>query len=62
MFVEGGDPLDVPLESLALTTSMVEEAAKAGNAVLLGRPLHHKPIALHCGRHEKARSLWIPWH
>ncbi|XP_077168069.1 cilia- and flagella-associated protein 74 isoform X2 [Paroedura picta] len=28
MFVEGGDPLDVPVESLALTTSMAEEAAK----------------------------------
>ncbi|CAI5782811.1 Cilia and flagella associated protein 74 [Podarcis lilfordi] len=29
MFVEGGDPLDVPIESLAVTTSMAEEASKA---------------------------------
>uniref|UniRef100_A0A674KCZ4 Cilia and flagella associated protein 74 n=1 Tax=Terrapene triunguis TaxID=2587831 RepID=A0A674KCZ4_9SAUR len=28
MFVEGGDPLDVPLESLAITSPMSEEAAK----------------------------------
>ncbi|XP_023960142.2 cilia- and flagella-associated protein 74 isoform X5 [Chrysemys picta bellii] len=28
MFVEGGDPLDVPLESLARTSPMSEEAAK----------------------------------
>ncbi|TFK13799.1 neuropilin-2 [Platysternon megacephalum] len=28
MFVEGGDPLDVPLESLAITSPMFEEAAK----------------------------------
>uniref|UniRef100_A0A670JEG7 Cilia and flagella associated protein 74 n=1 Tax=Podarcis muralis TaxID=64176 RepID=A0A670JEG7_PODMU len=29
MYVEGGDPLDVPIESLAVTTSMAEEATKA---------------------------------
>lgn len=34
MFVEGGDPLDVPTESLAVTTSLAEEAAKAGKAQL----------------------------
>ncbi|EMP25962.1 hypothetical protein UY3_16959 [Chelonia mydas] len=28
MFVEGGDPLDVPVESLAITSPMSEEAAK----------------------------------
>uniref|UniRef100_A0A8C3SQ21 Cilia and flagella associated protein 74 n=1 Tax=Chelydra serpentina TaxID=8475 RepID=A0A8C3SQ21_CHESE len=28
MFVEGGDPLDVPMESLAITSPMSEEAAK----------------------------------
>uniref|UniRef100_A0A8C8RFE7 Cilia and flagella associated protein 74 n=1 Tax=Pelusios castaneus TaxID=367368 RepID=A0A8C8RFE7_9SAUR len=28
MFVEGGDPLDVPIESLAITSPMSEEAAK----------------------------------
>ncbi|XP_061463318.1 cilia- and flagella-associated protein 74-like [Rhineura floridana] len=40
MFVEGGDPLDVPIESLAITTSVAEEAAKsesdrATNSILL---------------------------
>nr|XP_060615102.1 cilia- and flagella-associated protein 74 [Anolis sagrei ordinatus] len=29
MFVEGGEPLDVPIESLAVTTSVAEETAKA---------------------------------
>ncbi|XP_060115588.1 cilia- and flagella-associated protein 74 [Heteronotia binoei] len=40
MFVEGGDPLDVPVESLTLTTSMAEEAAKAESDKLT------KPILL----------------
>ncbi|XP_042335788.1 cilia- and flagella-associated protein 74 isoform X2 [Sceloporus undulatus] len=29
MYVEGGEPLDVPIESLAVTTSVAEETAKA---------------------------------
>nr|XP_020637663.1 cilia- and flagella-associated protein 74 [Pogona vitticeps] len=40
MFVEGGDPLDVPVESLAVTTSLAEEAGlseneKATNSLLI---------------------------
>uniref|UniRef100_A0ABM5EKQ9 Cilia- and flagella-associated protein 74 isoform X1 n=3 Tax=Pogona vitticeps TaxID=103695 RepID=A0ABM5EKQ9_9SAUR len=31
MFVEGGDPLDVPVESLAVTTSLAEEAGRSEN-------------------------------
>lgn len=31
MFVEGGDPLDVPIESLIITSPISEEAAKRGN-------------------------------
>uniref|UniRef100_A0A8D0GUN6 Cilia and flagella associated protein 74 n=1 Tax=Sphenodon punctatus TaxID=8508 RepID=A0A8D0GUN6_SPHPU len=33
MFVEGGDPLDVPTESLALTTSLSEEVTRGGNVL-----------------------------
>ncbi|XP_013912158.1 PREDICTED: cilia- and flagella-associated protein 74 [Thamnophis sirtalis] len=34
MYVEGGEPLDVPFESLAVLTSITEEASKAGDAAL----------------------------
>ncbi|XP_054857550.1 cilia- and flagella-associated protein 74 [Eublepharis macularius] len=53
MFLEGGDPLDVPVESLAVTTSMAEEAARAESDKLT------KPILLRLER-VQSKTLVIP--